>query len=375
VGYTKDNSVGWKEVFDRLKESVEQGRYPAGAQLPTEAMLIEQFGASKMTVHRALRELAATGLVRRVERVGTFVADNSTQVVARGKIGLFLPTVDGFLEIKYLAGIREALGTDLQILLYATDNEAVIEMEMLNKAVSEVDGILMLPTGHPRVAQRLKEIHDNGCPVVCIDREPTSVRLPSVTTNNYEVTKSSLEFLIAAGHRRIAYFGLHTPEMSSNTERVRAYFDVMRASGIEEPSKLARFIEARVGEDYSVEQHLFEDALIRLMSGPDPVTAAFCANEHYLSVLIEVSQMLPPRALNGFEIASFCDWPVVSFPAVRSHLIRQDAKSIGRTAAQLLVRAMAGETISCERTELKASFEPANPMGSLPVENLGRELR
>jgi len=359
VGYTKGGSVGWREVFERLRESVENGQYPAGAQLPTEAVLIEQFGASKMTVHRALRELAATGLVRRVERVGTFVADRTPTATARGKVGLFLPTVDGFLEIKYLAGIREALGTELQILLYATDNEAVIEMEMLDKATAEVDGILILPTGHPRVAKRMKEIHEQICPVICIDREPTSVRLPSVTSNNYEVTKNAIEFLLAEGHRQIAYFGLHTPEMSSNCERVRAYEDAMRAAGIEDPLQYARFIEARSGEDFIVEQRLFEDALIRLLSGPEPITAAFCANEHYLSVLIEVLQSLPEQLLKGFQVASFCDWPSVSSPLVRSHLIRQDGKAIGRTAAQLLVRSLTGDFIPSERTEIAALFEPA----------------
>jgi GntR family histidine utilization transcriptional repressor len=43
--------------------------------VPSEAALMEQFGVSRMTVNRALRELAAEGLVTRVQGSGTRVAE------------------------------------------------------------------------------------------------------------------------------------------------------------------------------------------------------------------------------------------------------------------------------------------------------------
>ncbi len=42
--------------------------------MPSEAELVAQFGVSRMTVNRALRELQAEGLVERVQGVGTFAA-------------------------------------------------------------------------------------------------------------------------------------------------------------------------------------------------------------------------------------------------------------------------------------------------------------
>jgi GntR family transcriptional regulator, histidine utilization repressor len=42
--------------------------------MPSEAELVAQFGVSRMTVNRALRELQAEGLVQRTQGVGTFAA-------------------------------------------------------------------------------------------------------------------------------------------------------------------------------------------------------------------------------------------------------------------------------------------------------------
>lgn len=47
------------------------GRIPPGGRVPPEAELMRMFGASRMTVHRAISDLAAEGLVRRNRRAGT----------------------------------------------------------------------------------------------------------------------------------------------------------------------------------------------------------------------------------------------------------------------------------------------------------------
>jgi len=57
-----------------LKEGLARGRWRVGALMPSDAELVAQFGVSRMTVTRALRELQAEGLVDRVQGVGTFAA-------------------------------------------------------------------------------------------------------------------------------------------------------------------------------------------------------------------------------------------------------------------------------------------------------------
>jgi GntR family histidine utilization transcriptional repressor len=68
------SAAPYARVKQHLKEALAQGRFPPGALMPSEAELVAQFGVSRMTVNRALRELRAEGLVDRVQGVGTFAA-------------------------------------------------------------------------------------------------------------------------------------------------------------------------------------------------------------------------------------------------------------------------------------------------------------
>ena len=64
----------YAQVKQALKAGLEKGRWRAGELMPSEAELVAQFGVSRMTVHRALRELQAEGLVDRRQGLGTFAA-------------------------------------------------------------------------------------------------------------------------------------------------------------------------------------------------------------------------------------------------------------------------------------------------------------
>ncbi len=53
---------------------VTNGDWPPLSRTPSENELVAQFGVSRMTVNRALRELTDAGVVTRLQGVGTFVA-------------------------------------------------------------------------------------------------------------------------------------------------------------------------------------------------------------------------------------------------------------------------------------------------------------
>lgn len=86
---------------------IEDGTWPCDHRVPSEAALMDRFSASRMTVHRAIKELAAEGYVYRERGRGTFVtkpvprrdlleiSDIAEEIVARG--GTY------FCELKYLA--------------------------------------------------------------------------------------------------------------------------------------------------------------------------------------------------------------------------------------------------------------------------------
>ncbi|MCM5681070.1 histidine utilization repressor [Schlegelella sp. S2-27] len=63
------------------------GDWQPGERIPSEGELTREFGLSRMTVNRALRELAVSGAITRVQGVGSFVAGpkaESTMVEVHG---------------------------------------------------------------------------------------------------------------------------------------------------------------------------------------------------------------------------------------------------------------------------------------------------
>ncbi|MEQ8603991.1 MAG: histidine utilization repressor [Marivibrio sp.] len=63
------------QVKRRLMDRIAAGDLSPGDRAPTERALVEQTGASRMTVNRALRELADEGVITRIQGAGSFVAE------------------------------------------------------------------------------------------------------------------------------------------------------------------------------------------------------------------------------------------------------------------------------------------------------------
>jgi GntR family transcriptional regulator, histidine utilization repressor len=70
----KSDLPAYEQVKAWIKQHIGSGQWRPGDPVPSEAALMQQFGISRMTVNRALRELAAEGLVTRVQGSGTRVA-------------------------------------------------------------------------------------------------------------------------------------------------------------------------------------------------------------------------------------------------------------------------------------------------------------
>ncbi|HSI53506.1 MAG: histidine utilization repressor [Ramlibacter sp.] len=70
----KSEVPAYEQVKAWIKQHIGSGQWKPGDPVPSETALIQQFGISRMTVNRALRELAAEGLVTRVQGSGTRVA-------------------------------------------------------------------------------------------------------------------------------------------------------------------------------------------------------------------------------------------------------------------------------------------------------------
>ena len=136
----------YARVKKHLKEGLAAGRWTPGELMPSETELVAEFGVSRMTVTRALRELQSEGLVDRSQGVGTFAAH--------------LFRLSSTLTIRDLHEEIEARGHR---------HHAEVHLKREEKAARELAGRLGLAPGAP-VFHSLIVHHDNGVPLQCEDR-------------------------------------------------------------------------------------------------------------------------------------------------------------------------------------------------------------
>lgn len=136
----------YERIRDHLAGKVLSGEWAVGHRIPTEEALVEQFGVSRMTVHRAVRELVAEGLVRRQPGAGTFVTNER-------------PSLD-LVELRNIAD---------DVRLRGREHSSVVHLLRKELATPEVADALGLRPG-ARVFHSVMVHLESGVPIQLEDR-------------------------------------------------------------------------------------------------------------------------------------------------------------------------------------------------------------
>ncbi|MEG1570529.1 MAG: GntR family transcriptional regulator, partial [Clostridia bacterium] len=75
----KSQSPLYQQLMTRLKNDIIAGAYPAGGRIPSEQLLCQTYGVSRVTVRKAMLDLVQEGLLVRRQGKGTFVASERIQ--------------------------------------------------------------------------------------------------------------------------------------------------------------------------------------------------------------------------------------------------------------------------------------------------------
>jgi GntR family histidine utilization transcriptional repressor len=161
----------YQQVKDFIAGRIQDGTWRPGDKLPSENDLVVQFGMSRMTVNRALRELVEQGRIRRVAGVGSFVADEKPQ--------------SNLLRIASLAQDIRLRGHD-----YACE---VIAVERVS-ATLEVAAALGLNTG-ASVFHSVCVHKEDGVPMQLEDRYVNPAMVPSFAQQDFSLEQPG-DFLV-----------------------------------------------------------------------------------------------------------------------------------------------------------------------------------
>lgn len=191
----------YHRVKHYLKAALSEGRWRPGELMPSESALVAQFGVSRMTVNRALRELQAEGLVERVQGVGTFAAA--------------LHRVSSTLTIRDLHEEIEARGQR---------HHADVQLKREERAPPALAAQLGLAAGAP-VFHSLIVHHANGVALQCEDRYVNPACAPGYLGVDFTRTTPTRYLLEVAPLWQAQY----TIEASAPTEQEARLLGIARA--------------------------------------------------------------------------------------------------------------------------------------------------
>ena len=211
----------------------------------------------------------------------------------------------------------------------------------------QVDGLIVSPASSQHV-EHLREVGEQGRPLVLLDRRLPGFEAPSVDVDIASATRAATELLLDLGHRRITYLtALADPGVPWSRELALASSPVAdRVSGI---------VAALDARDLAVGASLVRfgaasdpatrAAVEELLRGADAPTALIASDGRIALGVLQALQDLGvkvPRDLSLVTIDDFA-WTRVVDPPLTA--VRQPIYDVGVAAADTLVRLLRGAAV------------------------------
>jgi GntR family histidine utilization transcriptional repressor len=157
----------YQQVKRFIEDQIQNGNLAPNTKIPSENKLVEKLGVSRMTIHRALRELTADGHLIRLQGVGTFVAQRKPKTA--------------LLEIKSIADeIKDTGGRH-------SSTVHLLQEETLSPDLAVA---MELPEGSPVFHSILVHRH-NGQPIQLADRYVNPLVAPDYLSQDFTRTTPS----------------------------------------------------------------------------------------------------------------------------------------------------------------------------------------
>jgi LacI family transcriptional regulator len=223
----------------------------------------------------------------------------------------------------------------------SSDEDPERERELVEAVLDRrVDGLIIVPTAEDHAY--LQRDIDAGTALVFVDRPPASIDADSVLSDNRGGAERAVSHLIAHGHHRIAFIG-SPPIRYTAIERLAGYRSALSRAGVAE--ELVRHPEV-AGEAY--------DIALEMLAAPSPPTALFTSQN---LITLEVLRALHRRK-RQYEVAlvGFDDIELAASIEPAISVIEQDARGIGRTAAELLFSRLDGYSGPARRVEVPTTL-------------------
>ena len=334
----------YQQVYAALRRDIQSGRLGSGARLPSEAALGKLFGASRITVGRAVRELQVAGLVERRAGSGTYVKAPGSSAAAALSFGLLIPDL-GETEIfePICQGMMASPLAREHALIWGSPGRAGgdrpgeawrLSRQYIDRRVS---GVFFAPLEltaskddvNRRIADALDEAH---IPVVLLDRTvlpyPQRGHHDFVGIDNRRAGYTITAHLLSKGARRIAFVG--RPHAAATVD-----------------AREAGYREALYGWNAPIDRGLVHrldpaDAeAVKAMLASGAPDAVVCANDRTAAVLMRTLLGLGVRIPSDVRLVGIDDAHYASLLPVPLTTLRQPTRQIGDAAIAAMLERIA----------------------------------
>ncbi|HZZ42625.1 MAG TPA: GntR family transcriptional regulator [Tepidisphaeraceae bacterium] len=321
-------------LYEDLGRAIQAGSFAPGQKLPTETQLMHQYGVSRTTVTRTLRDLEHRGIIWRRQGSGTFVKE----VVKQLKVDQFGMMVHGvepgsiFLEIyEVLARATNHAGAHLQLThLCAGENRAKEAADSAQRMINAgVRGVFYLPHSispdGDLINSRVVDLFTQaGVAVVLLDRDiyqyPRRSDFDLVSVDNTQGGHLLGQHLIDVGCKRTMFF-TDGGTFSSSQARWVGYRMAMEANGLE-----PRTFGCNPGSAEEVMRGVRKHRADGIV----------CENDRYAAIVMRHLLNAKVAVPDEIRIAGFDNTPTASLLAVPLTTVKQPAGAIAQRAVSLM---------------------------------------
>lgn len=335
-----------ERVSQELRAQIASGKFSPSQKLPSEAQLVEQFGVSRPTVSRALRDLQSERLIERRAGSGTFVMDTAVHRNDTRVLGLLVPergTTEIFQTIcGELGALARVKGFGLLWGGSASpyvDRDASPEhaLEVCQQFIDkDVSGVFFAPMEYSadrdRINRKLLELlRQAGIPVVLLDRDvepfPARSSIDLVSLDNFSAGYMLAEHLIRLGSRCIRFVARNgsAPTVEARVSGVREA--VVRASLDIEPNLVAYGDPAERSFVESVVMECCSDAIV-------------CANDLTAAELLKTLGTMGVGVPSQVRVVGFDDVRYATLLPVSLTTISQPCRELAQLAFRLMEERM-----------------------------------
>ena len=271
----------YEVIKDFLLEEFDKGNFVEGQLLPSENTLVEILGVARNTVRQAISELEKDGRVQRIQGKGTYFTKHADEESARqsGLFGLILPEISRGLYPVLARGFDHgARSAYHQMVICNTgfdiSEQGNIILQLIDKNVA---GVALVPAlSPPTPAFHIRQLKENGIPVVFCHRGVPDSAAPLITWDWKEVARMAGQAFIDHGHRRIAYFAAYRYSLTEAHEQ--SLRQLLQDHGLDLPETRVHYGTSL--DENPNETHSRIDALETMLDGSEPVTAVLCNDDN-----------------------------------------------------------------------------------------------